>query len=187
MGPSIDLSTIPTDSASALSPHLYFDPTHMYPQMASHSRRFVSAYYPQVSSNEARHTLNHRSSMPNGLSTPTNSYHSIPKASTKSPSHRRSRSNHNNTHRRRKSSTTTSANTSPRHASLDFVNFTPNDSKKILTGVAPSGSSKTKMRREKEAAERRRKMGQQIQEAVQTGDVSALRTESFFALVEEAI
>jgi len=36
-----------------------------------------------------------------------------------------------------------------------FVNFTPNDKKVLMTGVAPSGSSKTKARREKEAEEKR--------------------------------
>ncbi|KAF8863635.1 hypothetical protein BDZ45DRAFT_685867 [Acephala macrosclerotiorum] len=48
----------------------------------------------------------------------------------------------------------------PTAAIVDFVNYTPNDSRKILTGVAPSGSSKTKARREKEAAEKRRKLSQ---------------------------
>lgn len=43
---------------------------------------------------------------------------------------------------------------------VDFVNFTPSDSRKILTGVAPSGSSKTKARREKEAMEKRRRLSQ---------------------------
>ena len=47
-----------------------------------------------------------------------------------------------------------------------FVNFTPEDSRKILTGVAPSGSSKTKARREREAAERRRKLSQAAMKAV---------------------
>ncbi|KAF2969565.1 hypothetical protein GQX73_g3996 [Xylaria multiplex] len=37
---------------------------------------------------------------------------------------------------------------------LDFVNFTPNDKNVLMTGVAPSGSSKTKARREKEAMDR---------------------------------
>ncbi|GAW16240.1 hypothetical protein ANO14919_056630 [Xylariales sp. No.14919] len=37
---------------------------------------------------------------------------------------------------------------------LDFVNFTPNDKQVLMTGVAPSGSSKTKARREKEAQDR---------------------------------
>ncbi|KAI9805624.1 MAG: hypothetical protein M1833_005116 [Piccolia ochrophora] len=41
---------------------------------------------------------------------------------------------------------------------LGFVNFTPSDSQRILTGVAPSGSSKTKARRDREAAERSRKV-----------------------------
>jgi hypothetical protein len=70
--------------------------------------------------------------------------------------------------------------TTPRTTSLgapaDFVNYTPDDSLKILTGVAPSGSSKTKARREKEALERRRKLSQAAVRAVQAagGDVSTL-------------
>ncbi|EAT77823.2 hypothetical protein SNOG_14631 [Parastagonospora nodorum SN15] len=68
----------------------------------------------------------------------------------------------------------------PRQAStpnVGFVNFTPHDSRKILTGVAPSGSSKTKARREKEAAEKRRKLSQAAMKAVMEagGDVDSLR------------
>ncbi|KAH8163169.1 hypothetical protein CIB48_g5066 [Xylaria polymorpha] len=37
---------------------------------------------------------------------------------------------------------------------LEFLNYTPNDKKVLMTGVAPSGSSKTKARREKEALEK---------------------------------
>lgn len=49
---------------------------------------------------------------------------------------------------------------------VDFVNFTPDDSMKILTGVAPSGSSKTKARREKEAMEKTRRLSQAAVRAV---------------------
>ncbi|KAF1355000.1 hypothetical protein BDV97DRAFT_344491 [Delphinella strobiligena] len=58
-----------------------------------------------------------------------------------------------------------------------FVNFTPHDSAKLLTGVAPSGSSKTKARREQEAAEKRRKFSQAAVKAVEIagGDVTRLR------------
>jgi hypothetical protein len=58
----------------------------------------------------------------------------------------------------------------------DFVNFTPSDSSKILTGVAPSGSSKTKARREKEAIEKRRKLSQAALKAIQAagGDIGGL-------------
>jgi hypothetical protein len=49
---------------------------------------------------------------------------------------------------------------------VDFVNYTPSDSRKILTGVAPSGSSKTKARREKEALEKRRRLSQAAVKAV---------------------
>jgi hypothetical protein len=47
-----------------------------------------------------------------------------------------------------------------------FVNFTPSDSEKLLTGVAPSGSSKTKARREREAADRWRRFSQAATKAV---------------------
>ena len=65
--------------------------------------------------------------------------------------------------------------------SVDFVNYTPEDSQKILTGVAPSGSSKTKARREKEAFEKRRKLSQAAVRAVRAvgGDVTALVEEGF--------
>ncbi|KAF7589751.1 hypothetical protein BBP40_003900 [Aspergillus hancockii] len=69
---------------------------------------------------------------------------------------------------------------SPKGASkavtVSFVNFTPSDSQKILTGVAPSGSSKTKARREQEARDRRRKLSEAALNAVRKagGDVEAL-------------
>lgn len=61
-------------------------------------------------------------------------------------------------------------------SNVSFVNFTPNDSKKILTGVAPSGSSKTKARREQEARDKRRKLSEAALMAVRQagGDVEAL-------------
>lgn len=60
---------------------------------------------------------------------------------------------------------------------VDFVNYTPDDSRKILTGVAPSGSSKTKARREAEQREKRRKLSQAAVRAVRDagGDVEMLR------------
>ncbi|KAL2861456.1 hypothetical protein BJX68DRAFT_5270 [Aspergillus pseudodeflectus] len=73
-----------------------------------------------------------------------------------------------------------SQSSSPRGANksvaVSFVNFTAQDSQKILTGVAPSGSSKTKARREQEARERRRKMSEAALNAVRKagGDVEAL-------------
>ncbi len=65
-------------------------------------------------------------------------------------------------------------------AALDFVNFTPHDHSVILSAVAPSGSSKTKARREKEAAERRRKLSAAAVRAVQAagGDPDPQRSQS---------
>lgn len=79
----------------------------------------------------------------------------------------------------RKSRRTKASKNAPRTPStgtVDFVNFTPDDSGKILTGVAPSGSSKTKARREKEAMEKRRKLSIAALRAVRAagGDVESL-------------
>lgn len=72
-----------------------------------------------------------------------------------------------------KSSSPRGANKS---ANVSFVNFTAHDSQKILTGVAPSGSSKTKARREQEAKDKRRKLSEAALIAVRNagGDVEAL-------------
>lgn len=58
---------------------------------------------------------------------------------------------------------------------VEFMNYTPNDSRQILTGVAPSGSSKTKARREKEAFEKRMRLNQAALRAVQAagGDIDS--------------
>ncbi|KAF9690793.1 hypothetical protein EKO04_011200 [Ascochyta lentis] len=79
--------------------------------------------------------------------------------------------------RRKSSQSSHGAARPPSSSNVGFVNFTPDDSRKILTGVAPSGSSKTKMRREKEAAEKRRKLSQAAVKAVMEagGDVDRLR------------
>jgi hypothetical protein len=59
---------------------------------------------------------------------------------------------------------------------IDFVNFTPSDKNVLMTGVAPSGSSKTKARREKEAMEKSRRISELAFRAVQDagGDVKLL-------------
>jgi hypothetical protein len=62
---------------------------------------------------------------------------------------------------------------------IGFVNYTPEDCRVLMTGVAPSGSSKTKARREREAAERQRRMSEAVMKAVAAagGDVGRLREE----------
>ncbi|KAI9750209.1 MAG: hypothetical protein M1815_001931 [Lichina confinis] len=65
-------------------------------------------------------------------------------------------------------------------SAVDFVNFTASDRTKLLGGVAPSGSSKTKARRDREAVDRRRKLSVAAFRAVQAagGDVELLKTET---------
>ncbi|KAJ5779644.1 hypothetical protein N7457_007364 [Penicillium paradoxum] len=98
-----------------------------------------------------------------------------------------SKSSHRRTHTRKLSGQSTdspkpakASGSSPRGTnkavSVSFVNFTHHDHEKILTGVAPSGSSKTKARREQEARDRRRKLSEAAFRAVRSagGDVEAL-------------
>lgn len=74
---------------------------------------------------------------------------------------------------RRKSSVGMLRSTNP----FGFVNYTPGDSQKILAGVAPSGSSKTKARREQEAYEKKRKLSLAAEKVIKEagGDVEQLR------------
>ena len=67
---------------------------------------------------------------------------------------------------------------------LGFVNYTPHDRKKILTGVAPSGSSKTKARREKEALEKRRQLSEAAKRVILEagGDIEALEREGVLVM-----
>ena len=76
-----------------------------------------------------------------------------------------------------KSSKSTAGLRSP--GEFGFVNFTPSDSGKILTGVAPSGSSKTKARREQEANEKKRRLSMAAEKAIREagGDLEKLRQE----------
>jgi hypothetical protein len=67
---------------------------------------------------------------------------------------------------------------------IGFVNYTPDDYNILLAGVAPSGSSRTKERREKEALERRRKLSEAAIRAVLEagGDVARLLEEEDLVL-----
>ncbi|KAF3761030.1 hypothetical protein M406DRAFT_358451 [Cryphonectria parasitica EP155] len=62
---------------------------------------------------------------------------------------------------------------------IGFVNYTPSDHNVLMTGVAPSGSSKTKARREKEAMERQRKLSEAMLKAATAAgmDVTMLKEE----------
>ncbi|CAK7263212.1 hypothetical protein SEPCBS119000_000380 [Sporothrix epigloea] len=60
-----------------------------------------------------------------------------------------------------------------------FFNFTASDHQKLMSGVAPSGSSKTKARRERALQEKTRKLSEQLMRAMQEagGDVTKLEAE----------
>jgi hypothetical protein len=96
-----------------------------------------------------------------------------PSSGTPSPRRRQRRTPSSKGHSRKSSGQAQS----PRGSCSSFVNYTPHDSEKLLTGVAPSGSSKTKARREREAVEKRRRFSQAALKAVVKagGDLAELR------------
>ncbi|KAK1773141.1 hypothetical protein QBC45DRAFT_105636 [Copromyces sp. CBS 386.78] len=104
---------------------------------------------------------------------PSSSRHSPskskPRSSSASKSHFHSQSSSNN-----HSSTGNGGGSSG--GGIGFVNFTPLDHHTLMSGVAPSGSSKTKARREREAAEQRRKLSEAMVKVVEAagGDVRKL-------------
>ncbi|KAJ5662335.1 uncharacterized protein N7477_009951 [Penicillium maclennaniae] len=149
MDPPFDMSTESSFSSSNMMP--------------SNGQKFMTPYTaPQVQNISRSPSLSPKASSPKSLK------------------------GHRRTHSRKLSGQSMNApksaksSTSPRGSnksvSVSFVNFTAHDSHKILGGVAPSGSSKTKARREQEAKDRRRKLSEAALKAVRKagGDVDAL-------------
>lgn len=117
--------------------------------------------------------------------TPTTAQVGPSRSPSLSPKAKAAKGAHRRTHSRKisgqsmtgpKSAKSTSPRGSNKSANVSFVNFTANDHQRILGGVAPSGSSKTKARREQEARDRRRKLSEAALIAVRNagGDVEAL-------------
>lgn len=140
--------------------HQHHSQHHGLPHHPHHSRSHSSQQHskqqlpvhPSSSSSSSRHPP----------SKPT------PRSTSASKSHSRSRSTSNN-----HSSNSNSQPSSRGGEGIGFVNFTPRDHQTLMSGVAPSGSSKTKARRERETAEQRRKLSEAMMKVVEAagGDV----------------
>jgi hypothetical protein len=168
-------------------------PAAMYPlsPLQSHAQVRQSQHMqhqPNMYRHHQRHHTAHSTSStsPSANSLPPQLSNRTPSASPPPPAkqsaHRRTKSSH---HTRHKSGVVPPSNSmGSRHAPVGFVNFTPDDSRKILTGVAPSGSSKTKARREKEAADKRRKLSEAAKRAILEagGDLRTLEREGLLVL-----
>ena len=138
----------------------YFAAAQSQPQYHNASRQYARASPRQLQS-----------------TTPTRKDHSASSASESgSPISSTSPTFHIQKRKTQKVSKSSTPRTPSLGGAVDFVNYTPNDSRKILTGVAPSGSSKTKAKREKEAMEKRRRLSQAAVRAVRAagGDVESL-------------
>ncbi|KAJ5606322.1 hypothetical protein N7510_009103 [Penicillium lagena] len=166
---------------------IQFDPSFDMPSAADSS--FSSNNLHSISNNQESQynvSTNHSFVTPFTTEVHTSRSPSLSPKAGSSPKDTRMKANHRRNHSRKLSTQGMSgpkpakSSGSPRGAnkavSVSFVNFTSHDSKKILTGVAPSGSSKTKARREQEARDRRRKLSEAALKAVRNagGDVEAL-------------
>ncbi|CAK3943375.1 Hypothetical predicted protein [Lecanosticta acicola] len=161
-------TTGPAVPETAVLPNMTYQP----PPMSSASPFYVPGQSNGLQLSPTRQS--HARSIPNTPHRRRSSQSPSPPA-TDTRTRRASSSRRASRHRRNKSVSST-----PRHAHNDrggFVNFTPSDSTKILSGVAPSGSSKTKARREKEAADKRRRLSHAAVRAIMEagGDVEALQ------------
>lgn len=167
-GNALHYSSIPPAMTPYYVPSL---PNGLPSTPSHHPTGLPSGPWPQTNNQPQPLTPHRQRSSWDGSPSPT------PQPATESRSRQTSASRRRSQHRRTKSASAT-----PRHHGRDqgggvgFVNFTPGDAGKILNGVAPSGSSKTKARREKEAADKRRKLSQAAMQAVieAGGDVESL-------------
>jgi hypothetical protein len=175
------------------------DPVHASsdfttPNPASASASFDLPYAPATNAYPALHNHIHIGT-PRPSTPPSRSSSQSPVPQPRFSRRRHSSQTHTtrSTHRRKPSNSNSSPGNGNGHghvransgsASVGFVNFTPSDSMRILTGVAPSGSSKTKARREKEAADKRRKLSQAAIRAVTEagGDLRRLEEGGLLAL-----
>ena len=181
----LDAGVMPTTEPFDLSSvglGITCDPSLVSHNPPQYSSRFIppAAYQPAMNGPDSYHLPKRRSGVP---STPHRRARSCHRSVSPSPPATEPRSSKRNSSTRRPSRhrRAKSTNSTQRHSqnvSADaFMNFTAQDSDRILNGVAPSGSSKTKARREKEAADKRRRFSQAAVRAVVEagGDLDALR------------
>lgn len=157
-------STSPQPPLSPSKSHLRSKSIH-HPHTPSHRRQ------------KSMSALTHKASKSLSLSHPSSSHQNLktPKSATTLRNPKSSSSLNKTT--RSPSKSAAGGGGGGDNGGFGFVNFTSADKGKILTGVAPSGSSKTKARRELEAAEKKRRLSAAALRAVKEagGDVGVLR------------
>lgn len=151
--PSLVSNYAPVAQMTATRPTSMYEPVSVAPgayYLPSHPHGLPrTPYHPHGLPNTSQHRRAQSCLRSQSPSPPATE----PRSTQRPSSHSRRASRH----RRTKSTNSTPRQPQGQEKS-GFVNFTPHDSNKILSGVAPSGSSKTKARREKEAADRRRRL-----------------------------
>ena len=161
--PEIAPESIPIDTFADTSP--FTTPRHHHPKDFSPSRSTSPSISPtNTKYNYAAASRSLRQTSPTRQSA-SGRRKSIgaPKASSFTNSHHHGTSNAKTPRTPRTPRTPTVAGAV---GAMDFVNFTPKDSAKLLSDVAPSGSSKTRARREQEARDKRRRLSEAAVRAV---------------------
>jgi hypothetical protein len=179
--PLPEVATESIDTSTDLSP--FTTPRHRRPTALSPSRSTSPSISPtNTKYNYAATSRSLRQSSPTRQAATRRKSIGAPKASSFTHSHHPSTSSA----RTPRGPRTPKTPTGPGPAgAIDFVNFTPKDSAKLLSDVAPSGSSKTRARREQEARDKRRRLSEAAVRAVRRaahaagadvgdGDVEAL-------------
>ncbi|KAK3373365.1 hypothetical protein B0T24DRAFT_257985 [Lasiosphaeria ovina] len=100
-----------------------------------------------------------------------------PSSSAATGSSRRGSANSSASHHHNQQASDGGGGGGGRGGSSAFVNYTPSDHNLLMTGVAPSGSSKTKARRDREAQEKQRKLRETIQKAIAAAGGDARKLE----------
>lgn len=178
-GPSLSATAAPFSPTSAYPP---------LPPLKSHSyHQAVSPTSPfSIPRRRRRHDHNYQPSSPSRSASisPTNTTRSTRQTSPTRPSLRRksmsnpkaAASGSGVSKQPRTPKTPKTPNGGGGGFKMSFVNLTAADSAKLLSDVAPSGSSKTRARREQEARDKRRRLSEAAVRAVRRagGDVQAL-------------
>lgn len=163
-------TAIPTSSPLDLGLGISCDPNQLVSNFQANATLPPTSTYQNYSELANPHYV---PSLPNGL--PITQYRwtesgspppppPLPQSETRS--RRTSASRQTSRHRRTKSTNSTTRQQLNSADKGGFVNYTPQDHNQILSGVAPSGSSKTKARREREALDKRRRLSQAAYAAV---------------------
>lgn len=166
----------PSSTASLSATAASFSPTSAYPPLPPLKSHTYHEVFSPTSPFTTPRRGNHPSPDRSASISPTNTTRSTRQTSPTRSSRRKSMGNPKASGVSKTPRTPRTPKTPGGGFEMSFVNMTAADSAKLLNDVAPSGSSKTRARREQEARDKRRRLSEAAVRAVRRagGDVKAL-------------